>query len=346
MKNFKGFFRAFFCLFLLSSPAFSANTVKNSDKNKIINPQEKIELSANKKKDEIYKHSLTASIGKLSGKADEIVYEGGKKLSHLEWDIKNLKMLSLGFNSQINDLFEARINFSNALNGGNGRMVDSDWDGDGYDGNINRENWTDRSFSDVKIQKAQQFNIVGSFNIHKDELRFNVGYKYDRFKWRDYGGDYIYSKYDFRDDIGNFGGERGISYEQTFKTPYVGVEYKKELFDKKISANIFANYSNLVLAQAEDVHHARNLKFTDNFTNGEYINWGANILGKVKENIYLGFGYEFVYYPENKGYTIIKDLTTNETERTEDDSAGIRNKYSKISINLKYNFTTTSNFLN
>ena len=343
MKNFKGLFCAFLCFFLLSSPAFSAKKIKNPTKDKIIKSQEKIDSNYNKKIDGIHKNSLTASIDKLSGKADEIVYDGAKKLSHLEWDIKNLKMLSLGFNSQMSDLFEARIKFSNALNGGNGRMVDSDWIGDDYDGNVNHENWTDRSFSDVKIQKAQQFDLTGSFNIHKDEFRFNFGYKYDRFKWRDYGGDYIYSQYNFRDTVGNFDGVRGITYQQTFKTPYVGVEYKKELFDKKISANIFANYSNLVLAEDEDIHHLRNLKFTSNFTNGEYINWGTNILGKIKENIYLGFGYEYVYYPNNKGYTIIENLTTRKTGRTEDNSAGIRNKHSKISVNLKYNFTTTSN---
>ncbi len=343
MKNFKGFFCAFLCFFLLSSPAFSAKKIKNPKKNKIIKSQEKIDSNYNKKIDKILKHSLTASIDKLSGKADEIVYDGAKKLSHLEWDIKNLKMLSLGFNSQISDFFEVRIKFSNAINGGNGRMVDSDWSGDDYDGNVNHENWTDRSFSDVKIQKAQQFDLAGSFNIHKDEFSFNFGYKFDRFRWRDYSGDYIYSEYDFRDNVGNFGGVRGITYQQTFITPYIGAEYKKELFDKKISANIFANYSNLVFAQDKDIHHLRNLKFTNNFTNGEYINWGANIFGKIKENIYLGFGYEYVYYPNNKGYTIIEDYNTNEIGRTEDNSAGIRNKYSKISVNLKYNFTTTSN---
>ncbi len=38
----------------------------------------------------------------------------------------------------------------------------------------------------------------------------------------------------------------------------------------------------------------------------------------------------------------MKDLDTKESYRY-DDSAGIRNKFSKISVNLKYNFATTSN---
>ena len=119
------------------------------------------------------------------------------------------------------------------------------------------------------------------------------------------------------------------------------MEYQKELFDKKIYGNIFGNYSNLVSAEDEDMHHQRNLKFNEYFKNGEYYNWGVNIFGKIKENLYLGAGYEYVYYPENRGYTIMKNLNTNESYRYEN-SAGIRNEFSKISVNLKYNFATTS----
>ena len=353
MKNFKGFFGAFFCLFLLSSQGLYAKENQSSSPKKLYREKslkiskenEKNNQSLTKNEEEFYKHSLTISLDRVNGKADEIVYNGAKKLSHLEWDIKNLKMFSLGLASQFFDGFGARIKLSTAINNGDGRMIDYDWIGKNYDGNIDHNNWTDRSISDVKIQKAQQFDIAGSYNLYKDELKFNLGYKYDRFKWRDYGGSYIYSKFGFRDDVGNFEDERGITYQQTFETPYIGLEYQKELFDKNIYANIFGNYSNLVYARGTDIHHQGNLKFDDYFKNGKYYNWGTSIFGKVKENIYLGLGYEFVYYPENRGYAIIQDLETKESYISYD-SAGIKNKYSKISLNLKYNFTTNSNLFN
>ena len=353
MKNFKGFFGAFFCLFLLSSQGLYAKenqpfSSKKISQKKLLKISEKNEVNnkdLTKNEEEFYKHSLTISLDRVNGKADEIVYNGAKKLSHLEWDIKNLKMFSLGLASQFFDGFGARIKLSTAINNGDGRMIDYDWIGKNYDGNIDHNNWTDRSISDVKIQKAQQFDIAGSYNLYKDELKFNLGYKYDRFKWRDYGGSYIYSKFGFRDDVGNFEDERGITYQQTFETPYIGLEYQKELFDKNIYANIFGNYSNLVYARGTDIHHQGNLKFDDYFKNGKYYNWGTSIFGKVKENIYLGLGYEFVYYPENRGYAIIQDLETKESYISYD-SAGIKNKYSKISLNLKYNFTTNSNLFN
>lgn len=353
MKNFKFFFSTFFCLFLLSSQGlyakenqpFSSKKISQKKSLKISEKNEINNKALTKNEEEFYKHSLTISLDRVNGKADEIVHDGAKKLSHLEWDIKNLKMFSLGLNSQFFDGFGARIKLSTAINNGDGRMIDYDWIGKNYDGNIDHNNWTDRSISDVKIQKAQQFDIAGSYNLYKDELKFNLGYKYDRFKWRDYGGSYIYSKFGFRDLVGNFEEQRGITYEQTFETPYIGLEYQKELFDKNIYANIFGNYSNLVYARGTDIHHQGNLKFDDYFKNGKYYNWGTNIFGKVKENIYLGLGYEFVYYPENRGYAIIQDLETKESFISYD-SAGIKNKYSKISLNLKYNFTTTMNFLN
>jgi omptin len=351
MKNFKGFFCLFFffCseLYAEKIPTFSQYKNSKEEASNFLNKDEIKNKSLNQNEEKIYKHSFIISLDKVNGMADEIVYDGGKKMSHLEWDIKNLKMLSLGFNSELSDGFGARIKFSNAINGGNGGMVDYDWIGkdpygNDYDGNKNHASWTDRSISDVKIQKAQQFDIAGSFNLYKDEFKFNLGYKYDRFKWRDYGISYIYSDNGgFRNYVGNFNGERGITYEQTFNTPYIGLEYQKELFDKKIYGNIFGNYSNLVYARDTDIHHQRNLKFDGYFKNGKYYNLGANIFGKVKENIYLGVGYEYVYYPENQGYTIIKDLATNESYKNED-SAGIINKFSKVSISLKYNFTTNS----
>lgn len=360
MKNFKGFFCLvfFFCheLYAKEVPTFSQYKKSQSEASNLLKKDEIKNPSSNSDNIKIYQHSLTVSLDRVNGKADEIVYDGDKKVSHLEWDIKNLKMLSLGFTSKIpdlfegnSDLFETRIKFSNAINSGNGGMVDYDWIGTNYDGNKNHENWTHRSFSDVKIQKAQQFDIAGSFNLFKEEFRFNFGYKHDRFKWRDYSGSYIYSSLNkeqtesiaFRDQVGNFNGIRSITYEQIFKTPYIGLEYQKELFDKKIYGNIFGNYSNLVSAEDEDMHHQRNLKFNEYFKNGKYYNWGTNIFGKVKENIYLGLGYEYVYYPENRGYTIVQDLNKNKSYRYEN-SAGIGNKFSKISLNLKYNFATTS----
>lgn len=358
MKNSKSFFSAFFCLFLLSSPQLYAQEKQEFSQNKSFQKKTKKISENNKAKDqsiiknndEIFKHSLTISLDKVNGKADEIVYEGGKKLSHLEWDIKNLKMLSLGLDSQFFNGFGARVKFSNAINQGNGKMVDYDWVGDGYDGNLNHDNWTHRSISNVKIKRAQQFDIAGTYSLYKDELKFNFGYKYDHFKWSDYGGSYIYSDTDeetdemisFRTYTGTFNNEVGITYEQTFKTPYIGLEYQKELFDKKVYANIFGNYSNLVSAEDEDIHHLRNIKFNEYFKNGKYYNLGTNIFGKIKENIYLGLGYEFVYYPENRGYAITQFLDTGKAYRSED-SAGIKNKFSKISLNLKYNFTTNSN---
>jgi len=359
MKNFKKFFCAIFLFFFIHLQGLFAKEIeqfkseKLSPKKFIITSEKNEEINnfLQQTSKEFFKHSITISLDKLNGKADEIVYDGAKILSHLEWDIKNLNMLKFNFNSQFSDYVGARIKFSNAINGGNGKMVDSDWIGKKYDGNIDHENWTHRSISDVKIQKAQLFDISGFLNIYKDEFKFNLGYKYELFKWRDYGGSYIYSSTNanqtesigFRDLVGNFNFQRGITYQQQFSTPYIGFEYQKELFDKQIYANIFVNYSSLVNAHDTDIHHQRNLKFDEYFKNGKYYNWGANIFGKVKENIYLGLGYEYTYYPLNKGYTIIKYLDTNKSY-IDYDSAGIRNKYSTISLNLKYNFTTNLNF--
>ena len=142
MKNFRIFFVAFFCLALFSSnnlfaediPKYSQYKKSKKEVSNFLKNDEIKNRSLYKNEEEVYKHSFIISLDKVNGMADEIVYNGAKKVSHLEWDIKNLKMLSLGFNSQFSDGFGARIKFSNAINNGDGKMVDYDWIGKNYDG--------------------------------------------------------------------------------------------------------------------------------------------------------------------------------------------------------------------
>lgn len=312
-------------------------------------PKENQNLANNSIK--LFQNSFEIGIGKLNGKAQEIVFDGNKKLSQLDWALRDVKMLSLKFDRRLSEIFNIGFKYSNNIDHGSerGLMYDYDWLGKGYDGNINEHNWTHRSISKLKVQKIQQFKLTSSFNIFQDILFANIGYNYDRFKWRDYAQSYIYSDYNsntntssnFRQNQGSFNGVRAISYEQNFYTPFIGFAVKKTFLEKRLAFDFYANYSPIASAIDYDKHHLRGLDFKSKFKDMKYYNYGFNLGGKIYENLYAGLAYDFTYYPLKRGDTYLTDLSTNKTYLSPD-SAGIRNKSQTISFNLKYNFT--SNF--
>lgn len=334
-----------------------SNNLKNSDKtqksNQILSPKSQNDLVKK------FNNSFEIGIGKLNGKAQEIVFDGNKKLSQLDWALRDVKMLSFNFDRRLSDIFNIGLKYSNNIDHGSerGLMYDYDWLGKGYDGNINEHNWTHRSISKLKVQKIQQFKLTSSINIYNDIFFTNIGYNYDNFKWRDYAQSYIYSSYDentdtssnFRKNIGSFGGVRAISYKQSFYTPFIGFAVKKSFLEKRLAFDFYANYSPIARSISYDTHHLRDLNLKSKFDKMKYYNYGFNFGGKIYENLYAGIAYDFTYYPLKRGDTYVtktsnidsslNELNINETYISPN-SAGIRNKNQSISFNLKYNFTS------
>ena len=323
----------------------SSNVVKNpetiANSNQVINPEPQNDLVRK------FHDSFEIGIGKLNGKAQEIVYSGNKKISHLDWSLRDVKMLSFKFDSRFSEIFNIGFKYSNNIDHGSerGLMYDYDWLGKGYDGNINENNWTHRSISKLKVQKIQQFKLTSSFNIYKEIFFANLGYNYDSFKWRDYAQNYIYSSYNqntdtaynFRQDIGSFGGVRAVSYEQNFFVPFIGFAFKNNFFDKKLAIDFYANYSPIARAIDYDKHHLTGVEYKQKFREMKYYNYGFNLGGKIYENFYAGLGYDFTYYPLKRGDIF---MYSNNKIYLARDSAGIRNKSQTVSFNLKYNFTS------
>jgi len=338
----------FFCTF----PILNSQAKENKTSSKLSNKSSKEQtqnpkISANSNLTNQYQNSFEIGIGRLNGKAQEIVYDGSKKLSHLDWALRDVKMLSLKFDRRLSEIFNIGFKYSNNIDHGSerGLMYDYDWLGKGYDGNIDENNWTDRSISKLKVQKIQQFKLTSSFNIFQEIFFANIGYNYDHFRWRDYAQDYIYSDYNpntdtafnFRQIKGNFGGKRAISYRQSFYAPFIGLTVKKTLLDKKLDLNFYANYSPIARAIDYDKHHLRGIEFKEKFKQMKYYNYGFNLGGEIYQNLYAGLAYDFSYYPLKRGDTY---TYYNSKVYFNPDSAGIRNKSQTLSFNLKYNFTS------
>ena len=177
--------------------------------------------------------SLYLTAGQATGEANELVYcqpvsgcSVDYKLSHLIWEIKDVTMLVAGFSRTINDL-TLNIEGKFGVTEGNGTMDDYDW-------MYTNAAWSDWSHhDDTSVAEAMIWDINFDFRFYASNntnLAMVLGYKSEIWAWESRGGSYIYSDTSYRDSTGSFTpGELGISYEQNFSMPYVGLKFNANL---------------------------------------------------------------------------------------------------------------------
>ena len=317
---------------LRSSVLFGADIQKNSG------DQDSIFLNFKNTKIDI-------SHDEINGISREVLYRSnGTKISQLNWDIKNLKMTTLGFSTDLEDFATFKIRYGNSINkqSRKARMTDYDWYN--TDGDTNPDSWTHYSLSEAKIDFAQDFEILTAYKIPQANfLRINLGFRHHHIKWRDAAISYIYSSNDnkgnltgFRNVTGKLNNQNLVTYQQKFNTPYIGISCEKNFFNNKLSTNLFANYSNLVYAEAYDIHHDFNDRYRENYSNGKFINYGGSLNASIYKNFELGLAYETIKYPLNKG--TLKISKENKAYVKSNQPVGISSRFNKFSIVLKYHF--------
>lgn len=320
----------------LSAP--KDNTIKLDDNEKFSENNENISNL-----DKYFYNSLSIGIGKISGLAHEIVYNNGKKTSHLEWNFKDVKMVNLNYDRQLKNNFGVNIGFSSSINEGSNKssLIDSDWLIKPYDDGLKYPHlWSHRSFGRITVKQIHKLDIHGYLSEFRNSIFFKLGYRYEKYKFNDNAYNYIYSNNSYHDTVGSFGGVRGISYQQNFDFPYVGIDINKKFNNDKIIFNIYGNYSPIARAKDIDLHHMTNTEFTGYYDNIKYYNWGSNLSTRIYPNLYLGTSFDYTYYALTSGYMIIENFNKKTKYRTKDNSAGISNKNTQYSIFLKYNFNS------
>jgi outer membrane protease len=280
--------------------------------------------------------SVKGSVRSVAGEAHEFVYAGSAqrdvpadyKVSELIWDIKSLVMAGGTVSAQLGEDLRVNAGFWMGLNDGNGGMEDYDW----LDPSIS--DWTHFSESDVDIESAYSFDINASlelFELGPFMVSGILGYKHDFWEWSDYGGTYIYSTYGFRDDVGSFGGENGIDYEQTFDIAYFGVQLATQ--GSNVRASGYFLYSPFVIAEDWDHHILRDLYFREEFEGGNYFAVGGDVTFDLSETLFMSGSIDIQVIPEFTG-----DLYQREGRDGQwgmvPDGAGIENAVAAVSASV------------
>ena len=277
------------------------------------------------------------SLGLLNGEAHELVYNpsSGKKVSELIWDLDNVLMLGTGVTVSPLSWLRLNADIGVAVTEGDGNMDDYDWMLANYDGYTH---WS--THDDLEIDKGLTLDLNAEFAIlrHNQSVLFAVvGYRHDNWGWVARGGDYIYSTNSLGDTRGSFqDGSEVISYEQTYDTPYVGIGFKADLTPVSISGRLIG--STLVSAKDEDIHHLRNIRFEEDFDNGDMIGIDFAVTYQLNAKMALVGSFQYLEFNEIKGETVATDLTTGQSYLPQGDSAGLDNETSTIALAFTYSF--------
>lgn len=277
------------------------------------------------------------SIGYLHGESNEYVYvpEIDHTLSELNWKLKDVWVLGLGGSfaplSWLN--FNADIFFK--LNDGDGTMND-------YDYFIRDFQYTHHSnHQQVDLTKGLMFDINAEMTFYEyDKSKFYgiVGFKHDTWEWEAYGGTYMYSSYYLYDTVGTFDDVKGITYEQEFYAPYLGLGFESSLSQTPItfSGRVIGTF--WAWGEDKDQHHLRSLVFEEEFDSGTMFGFDLAARYNFTDNFSVSLSYRYHKYSNMEGETTITDITTGEVYEYEGDVAGMDNYAGLLSLGAVVTF--------
>ena len=296
--------------------------------------------------------SLEPKIGVNYGMVREIVYPVGYDtdnpyLSELRWDIKPAVMLGLGAGLVTKGHLSFNLDVQGALPISSGEMYDYDWL---Y---LNRDDWSHRSISDIKLSSAFiiDFSIAGPV-IHRDtwEIDISAGYHLDWWSWIDSVREYYYtldgSNYVFPDPPKDYetgdpflnyewdgDGETGITYEVAYHIPFfgMGARYSGRFVSLETRFRIGP-----VLAFDHDHHINRGLHFYDSGIGGPWLGFDARLGLDIWDPGEWFMDVEIVGFPEFSGRVDVYDDNGNFLGST---SKGAGFQFWRLGLTLGYEFT-------
>ncbi len=289
-----------------------------------------MEASSNKhfKETEILDaNNIVFSIGHINGESHEYVYFGDEKVSELIWRLENVPMLGISYNTKLPYEITFDIEGWLKIDSSSSYLENFDWDS-----SFHPTEWAFYSKTNTKLTDGEIFNASLSIPIYKAEnYKFSalVGFKYDHWRWEDYGGYYIYSKGSFRDTKGTFDNAIGITYEQWLYAPYLGLKMDLKIGEWKINNSIAG--TKWAWADAQDHHLKRSLVFDDSVQNMSYIIIESDINYPISKNFYIGFNVGYEHFFKTRGDTVTGGNTYS-------NEAGIQHESWIYSLNLKYIF--------
>jgi plasminogen activator len=257
--------------------------------------------------------SADASIGVLYGKGQEFVYNpDGSTVSRLDWRMNHDAMFSGGL--AVRPLNWLTLGFRGSTNLTSGATNDD------YDFNLffcppsGGGSTECHSNSPSLLRNAESADVYVEGEIfNRPNLQIGIlgGYMYDFYNWQAYGGTYNYGPSSPGLDALPPG--LGISYEQTWKTPYIGLSAAGRAGQWSWNGRVIGSW--WVDGSDLDQHQAGGLDQTtiyhDSFGRSSMIEGDIGLGYLISRGVSITGNYAYKNWETAKGSTLQETATTS-----------------------------------
>lgn len=216
---------------------------------------------------------IDAGIGAMFLEGNEYVFNGDRTLSHLIWQSRAPVLRG----SIAVDVGAFTVGVEGSVAGfGSSYMEDYDW----LVPTTSFDNWTHRSqHPDTSLDYFASGALSLGYQVANSGdavVRLHGGLKYTDVQWSARGGSYVYSRFGFRDDVGNFAdGEPAIRYRQKLPEIFLGADGEQHYGNVRLGGLLRGGLT--VLAQSNDNHWMRDLLVVDTFRVAPTLAVGADV---------------------------------------------------------------------
>lgn len=234
--------------------------------------------------------TLSGGLGILAIESREYVFNGSGSpdyMSLLIWQSK-APVLNTALNVELPQGWSIGVT-ADAAFAGSSYMEDYDWLAPFAVGTPDMDNWTHRSqHSDTRVDWYFNGSIYAAYKIRLEDgptLRFHGGFEYTDVQWAAFGGTYIYSTGGFRDDAGDFGSGRSITYRQQFPALVAGGNaiFERDGWTFDLGAKAGFTFG----AKATDDHWRRDLRFVEDVYVAPLVGVSASASHQVSDGLNL-----------------------------------------------------------
>lgn len=254
--------------------------------------------------------SVEASAGYATGNSTEYVYAPGSKarLSQLKWDIAGAAVAGGRVAFRPTDWLTVRLRGWGSVDA-DSKMRDYDW----LAGFYGAKSFTHISIHpDTVTPQLWQGDASVALSYWQDgdvNLTAIAGYRHYAAKFAARGGSYIYSSLAYGDTTGVFTpGQAGITYRQTWDTPYLGLGLAYASGDWIFAGEVTG--SPVVFASAEDDHHMRSLNIKSKFQTSSMVGLGGSLEYRLTDHLSALGRFEYQRFSEARGSARYADQST------------------------------------
>lgn len=223
---------------------------------------------------------FSASIGAMTLRANEFVFNGNHTLSQLTWQ-STAPVLRSGVDARLGGGFTLKAEGALALSGSS-YMEDYDWQD--YDGagpfvpGNGPDDWTDRSqHPDTQLDYFASGSAALGYDLVRSEagsINLNGGLQYSDVQWTASGGSALYSTAGFRNNSFNIPAGPVVTYRQQLPSVFAGVDGQMESGRLHLGGMLRAGVT--VFGRSTDEHWQRDLRFSDSLYLAPTLTIGAN----------------------------------------------------------------------